>query len=164
MAAIFSRGRWVKLIYLYLCSVLVIDVLHTITSLIARFMGPTWGPSGADRTQVGPKLAPWTLPSGMFCGIVMLKPQCICSSTWKHISTKHHFNFLLLVFPNHFNKKILWHQCEDFHCWGLSQGHFILPHYENLHPGWDFLQWICLQRLVVMRQSLVRILVPEFHC
>ena len=24
------------------------------TSLIARFMGPTWGTSGADRTQVGP--------------------------------------------------------------------------------------------------------------
>ena len=29
--------------------------------LIARFMGPTWGPSGADRTQVGPLLAPWTI-------------------------------------------------------------------------------------------------------
>ena len=28
-------------------------------------MGPTWGPSGADRTQVGPMLAPWTLLSGM---------------------------------------------------------------------------------------------------
>ena len=27
-------------------------------TLIARFMGPTWGPSGADRTQVGPILAP----------------------------------------------------------------------------------------------------------
>ena len=26
-------------------------------ALIARFMGPTWGPSGADRTQVGPMLA-----------------------------------------------------------------------------------------------------------
>ena len=25
--------------------------------LIARFMGPAWGPSGADRTQVGPMLA-----------------------------------------------------------------------------------------------------------
>ena len=24
-------------------------------------MGPTWGPSGADKTQVGPKLAPWTM-------------------------------------------------------------------------------------------------------
>ena len=29
------------------------------------FMGPTWGPSGADRTQVGPMLAPWTLLSGV---------------------------------------------------------------------------------------------------
>ena len=27
-------------------------------------MGPSWGPSGADRTQVGPMLAPWTLLSG----------------------------------------------------------------------------------------------------
>ena len=27
-------------------------------------MGPTWGPSGADRTQMGPTLAPWTLLSG----------------------------------------------------------------------------------------------------
>ena len=35
------------------------------TSLIARFMGPTWGPSGADRTQVRPMLAPWTLLSGI---------------------------------------------------------------------------------------------------
>ena len=36
------------------------------TSLIARCMGPTWGPSGAGRTQVGPMLAPWTLLSGMY--------------------------------------------------------------------------------------------------
>ena len=34
-------------------------------SLIAEFMGPTWGPHGADRTQVGAMLAPWTLLSGM---------------------------------------------------------------------------------------------------
>ena len=27
-------------------------------------MGPTWGPTGTDRTQVGPMLAPWTLLSG----------------------------------------------------------------------------------------------------
>ena len=32
--------------------------------LIARFMGPTWGPPGADRTLVGPMLAPETLLSG----------------------------------------------------------------------------------------------------
>ena len=30
---------------------------------IARFMWPTWGPHGSERTQVGPMLAPWTLLS-----------------------------------------------------------------------------------------------------
>ena len=34
-------------------------------SLIARFMRPTWGPTGSDRTQVGAMLAPWSLLSGM---------------------------------------------------------------------------------------------------
>ena len=31
---------------------------------IAKFMGPTWGPPGSCRPQMGPKLAPWTLLSG----------------------------------------------------------------------------------------------------
>ena len=38
-------------------------------SQITRFMGPTWGPHGADRTQVGPMLALWTLLSGMFAHV-----------------------------------------------------------------------------------------------
>ena len=38
-----------------------------ISPLIARFMGPAWGPSGAARTQVWPMLAPWTLLSGTYC-------------------------------------------------------------------------------------------------
>ena len=37
-------------------------------TLIARFMGPTWGPPGDDRTQVGPMLAPWALLSGYVPG------------------------------------------------------------------------------------------------
>ena len=36
-------------------------------TLISRFMETTWGPSGADRTQVDPMLAPWTLLSGEVC-------------------------------------------------------------------------------------------------
>ena len=41
-----------------------IDVVFILPmNLIGRFMGPTWGPSGADRTQVGPMLAPWTMLS-----------------------------------------------------------------------------------------------------
>ena len=34
-------------------------------SLMARFMGPTWGPPRADRTQVDPMWAKWTLLSGL---------------------------------------------------------------------------------------------------
>ena len=40
------------------------SVIVETATLLARFMGPTWGPSGDDRTQVGPMLAPWTLLSG----------------------------------------------------------------------------------------------------
>ena len=36
-----------------------------VASLIARFMGPTWDQSGANRTQVSPMLSPWTLLSGL---------------------------------------------------------------------------------------------------
>ena len=35
-----------------------------IPTLIARFMGPTWGPPGSCRSQMGPMLAPWALLSG----------------------------------------------------------------------------------------------------
>ena len=35
-----------------------------VTTLITRFMGPTRGPPGDDRTQVGPMLAIWNLLSG----------------------------------------------------------------------------------------------------
>ena len=34
-------------------------------SQITKFMGPTWGPPGSCRPQIGPMLAPWTLLSGM---------------------------------------------------------------------------------------------------
>ena len=35
-----------------------------VTSHIAKFMGPRWGPPGSCRPQMGPLLAPWTLLSG----------------------------------------------------------------------------------------------------
>ena len=57
-------------INIYTC--LVSELLHpqfscivTVTSQIAKFMGPTWGPPGSCRPQMGPMLAPWTLLSGM---------------------------------------------------------------------------------------------------
>ena len=38
-------------------------------SQIAKFMGPTWGPPGSCRPQMGPMLAPWTLLSGLFISV-----------------------------------------------------------------------------------------------
>ena len=43
---------------------------------IAKSMGPTWGPSGADRTQMGPMLAPWTLLSGTPWSYCPLQFEC----------------------------------------------------------------------------------------
>ena len=39
--------------------------LKVLISQIAKFMGPTWGPPGSCRPQMGPMLAPWTLLPGM---------------------------------------------------------------------------------------------------
>ena len=40
---------------------------HLVTPQIAKFMGPTWGPTGSCRPQMGPMLVPWTLLSGYRC-------------------------------------------------------------------------------------------------
>ena len=51
---------------------------YYVVYLITRFMGPTWGPSGADRTQIGPMLAPWTLVSGLATGHTV-KQYAMCT-------------------------------------------------------------------------------------
>ena len=55
------------------------QMFHDSTTLIARLMGPTWGPSGADRSQVGPRLVPWTLLSGY---IWVRSWNCCCLVIW----------------------------------------------------------------------------------
>ena len=58
-----------KLIWLFMISNMLSltrrhDGKWLLRTLITRSTGPTRGPSGADRTQVGPMLAQWTLLSG----------------------------------------------------------------------------------------------------
>ena len=45
-------------------------------SLIARFMGPTWGPPGAARTQVDPMLATQALLFGLLYTSDIAAPRC----------------------------------------------------------------------------------------
>ena len=58
-------------------------------SQIAKFMGPTWGPPGSCRPQMGPMLAPWTLLSGYLLMIEFHLFNCSLLSfkvanIWKH--------------------------------------------------------------------------------
>ena len=65
-----SLWQWVW--FPSLCAVSVVLTIYSSdfvwmnkTSQIARFIGPTWGPPGSCRPQMGPMLAPWTLLSGI---------------------------------------------------------------------------------------------------
>ena len=62
-----------------------------ITSQIAKFMGPTWGPPGSCRPQVGPMLAPWTLLSGMVHVPDMLSPAQSTLLCLYHVSCAHYW-------------------------------------------------------------------------
>ena len=50
------------------------EVTYVIASQIAVFMGPTWGPPGSCRPQMGPMLAPWILLPGSSRWI----RSCVC--------------------------------------------------------------------------------------
>ena len=47
----------------YKCRYRIITCVESSHILIAMLMGPTWGPPGTCRPQLGPMLAPWTLLS-----------------------------------------------------------------------------------------------------
>ena len=46
------------------CERCIVPTVDNIITEVARFTGPTWGPPGSCRTQMGPMLVPWTLLSG----------------------------------------------------------------------------------------------------
>ena len=63
-----------------LLSILSQEGVNHVSILIARFMGPIWGPSGADRTQVGPMWDTWTLLSGSLDYLKFLCNIWVCST------------------------------------------------------------------------------------
>ena len=69
-----------------------------LSSQIAKFMGPIWGPPGCCRPQMAPCWPPWTLLSGRL-QFQTLKSYYKCHnlselSTGRHNLTKHFFTFL----------------------------------------------------------------------
>ena len=60
--------RWEYNLFLYFIMDITTcwsDLIYRMSSQIAKFMGPTWGPPGSCRPQLGPMLVPWTLLSGV---------------------------------------------------------------------------------------------------
>ena len=60
-----SRTCWGSLFTLYSRRYLSVALSGLLTSLIAMFMEPTWGPPGSCRPQMDPMLAVWTLLSAV---------------------------------------------------------------------------------------------------
>ena len=65
-----NSGFWWRLVLYYFRPLEYISYKYAyeymVISQIARLMGPTWGPPGSCRPQMGPMLAQCTLLSGMF--------------------------------------------------------------------------------------------------
>ena len=57
-------------------------------SHIAKFMGPTWGPPGSCRSQMGRMLVPWTLLSGIDL-VMILGVDTMTSSRCSGINNRH---------------------------------------------------------------------------
>ena len=65
---------------------------HPITQ-IAKLMGPTRGPPGSCRSQMGPMLAPWTLLSGKIyknTRVVDISPPCYSLNDLRVLSIFRH--------------------------------------------------------------------------
>ena len=60
-------------------------------TLVARFMGPTWGPPRSDKTQVGPMWATWTLLSGKpWINMNKINTTCCSSLFMYHTWWEYH--------------------------------------------------------------------------
>ena len=76
---------------------------------ITKFMGPTWGPPGSCRPQMGPMLAPWTLLSGeVYCPAcrttlvaTRFRVAVICPIIQVPHCIRVFFYFVWFVFINH---------------------------------------------------------------
>ena len=107
------------------------------TTQIAKFMGPTWGPPGSCRPQMGPMLAPWTLLSGQLINCL------ICKLFWLTTNGNQNFASLALCeenlpvaggFPS--QRAIMWKAFPEWNCFIhklLNINQVNSGHCTNLH-------------------------------
>ena len=114
---------------------------------IAYFMGPTWDPSGADRTQVGLMLTPWTLLSGSD----LITIQCSVFELFSHRPRSHttlvrvfcfgrfgDMSFIYYLFTDRFELSKHWVSCLSNHIPPFKTD-VITYLCSNMDTGWSFL-------------------------
>ena len=72
---------------------------NKLVTQIAKFMGPTWGPPGSCRPQMGPMLSPWTLLSGVVAAGCALQCRLSSVSYKTNASSCHHreSNYVFII-------------------------------------------------------------------
>ena len=86
-------------------------------------MGPTWGPSRADRTHLGPMLAPWTLLSGYISKHYTIYAD-LCQAHVSRVGTNNYIPQTL--------RYLLLH--DDVIKWKHFQRHW--PFVRGIHQSW----------------------------
>ena len=113
---------------------------------IANFMGPTWGPPGSCRPQMGPMLAPWTLLSGTVWWMSMIQkdPQSgkvintnLWMLTWEHVQLVYSYNTNEPFYDNTLHSTVM----KRVRC---RQNYVVLSAPLSLHQRWDMgcLLWV----------------------
>ena len=93
-------------------------------------MGPTWGPSVADRTQVGPMLAPWILLSGITGSGCTKNFSFKIYILWKIISV------IIWIYVFDHNKSFDWAVLTNQCCMCNASG------YSSLLEDWQVCKWL----------------------
>ena len=113
------------------------------------FMGPTWGPSGADRTQVGPMLAPWTLLSGTWTG--RCQPVLVGPVNVSHEITLIHTQYGTSTGPAQAqywpNPGLMWYVCEESYIRLTSRKHHDFSNhwqFEGILPKGPYLPCVSM--------------------
>ena len=113
-------------------------------SQIAKFMGPTWGPPGSCRPQVGPMLAPWTLLSGMSLPRLLLDVALVEAWNRLHVYRRHDKQIYLDTGGSisvNYKQRVLMHRHQG---WNVRHG---LCH---IYMRYVYIYMSCLKLLFVL--------------
>ena len=122
----FNHKVNLPLVWIHVMATIWYGTVTWIWTLIARFMEPTWGPSGANRTQVGPMLAPWTLLSGECLIVTKWFAAMVRWICWLHDSDVISFTEIAKVLLC-LKASLFYRQCHTLKLW-MSKTWGILNH------------------------------------